>query len=86
MTDDCTVTGVANTWSLAGDSGARSTFSFCPHCGSTVFFRADAAPETTAVPLGIFTDGEPLIPKVSVYDNRQRSCVAILGDDVDHPV
>ena len=50
------VSGQSKQWINVGDSGGKAAFSFCPDCGSDVFFVIDALPGATAVPLGLFRD------------------------------
>src|SRR5580698_3547565 len=36
------ITGQTRTWLSAGDSGNRTTFRFCPDCGSTIAYVIEA--------------------------------------------
>jgi hypothetical protein len=57
------------------DDGDERVFSFCPECGSTVFYRTD--PELVAVPIGAFADPSFPPPRVSVYESRRHPWVAV---------
>jgi hypothetical protein len=59
------------------DFGEERTFRFCPDCGSTVFYTAEAAPDVIAVPVGAFADPSFAPPRVSVYESRRHSWVAL---------
>jgi hypothetical protein len=36
--------------------GYRYTYSFCPHCGTTFYYRNDTQPRSVAIPAGAFAD------------------------------
>ena len=46
---DVKVTGEANTWRVAGDSGNEKVHAFCPSCGTPVYLTFAAMPELIAV-------------------------------------
>jgi hypothetical protein len=52
--------GETRIWRRIGDDGTALDFRFCPHCGSTVWFTQDVAPELIAVAVGAF--GDPIFP------------------------
>ena len=66
------VEGDAHQFTLTGDEGGRATMSFCPACGTTVYYVADAMPDFIAIPAGAFADPQFPAPKVSVYDPFRR--------------
>jgi hypothetical protein len=82
--------GRATTFTRVGDSGGACVFSFCPVCGSSVFYTADGAdpPYTKdflAVTLGSFADPTFPTPTVSVYEERKHPWVKVLeGTDAEH--
>lgn len=78
------VEGEDRTWQRQGDEGGTATFHFCPRCGSTVWYQADAQPELIAVAIGAFADPDFPAPHYSVYEDRKHGWVAISGDGVDH--
>src|SRR5260370_1330830 len=45
---DVTITGEANTWRVAGDSGNEKVHAFCPTCGTPVHLAFVAIPEQIA--------------------------------------
>lgn len=77
--------GRASHWSRVGDEGTRATFSFCPDCGSTVWWTPDAQPEMVLVAMGAFA--EPTFtarPTFAVYDARRHPWVQVdVGEILD---
>ena len=69
---DVTIEGRAAAFTQTGDEGSRSTFSFCPECGTTVHYRNDRLPGMIAVPVGAFADPSFPPPTVSVYHDETR--------------
>jgi hypothetical protein len=65
------------------DEGEARTFSFCPECGATVFYKLESAPEVVAVPVGAFADPSFPAPWVSVYEERRHSWVQ-LPEGIEH--
>jgi hypothetical protein len=59
------------------DDGEGRTFSFCPECGATVFYKTESAPELVAVPVGAFADPSFPAPRVSVYESRRHPWVGL---------
>lgn len=61
------VTGPFTEYVRISDEGEERTFRFCPHCGATVFWTSETAPDTIAVAIGAFADPSFPQPTVSVY-------------------
>jgi hypothetical protein len=78
------IAGAFNEWSHVGDSGKRTTFRFCPICGSTVAYASEGMPGLTAVAVGGFADPDFPPPIYSVYEERKHKWVAIVGDGIEH--
>lgn len=76
--DSVTIAGTSNHYAHTGHYGV-ARFHFCPDCGSHLFFRHDDAPETIAVPIGMFADPHAFTPTVQVYGNRMHPWVEITG-------
>ena len=70
--DQVVVEGRAAEFTLTGDEGGRAAMSFCPDCGTTVYYRADTMPEFVITPAGCFADPQFPQPAVSVYDPFRR--------------
>ena len=75
--------GEAREWTRLGDEGGRAVFSFCPHCGSSVYYRSLADPDVIAVAAGAFADPGFPAPACSVYEERKHAWVTIAGD-IEH--
>jgi hypothetical protein len=65
------------------DDGEPRTFSFCPDCGATVFYRLPVFPGMTAVPVGAFADPTFPAPVRSIYDGRQHPWLT-LREPIEH--
>ena len=81
--DQVTIGGAAKTWSYKGESGNTAIFSFCPQCGSTLFYASDGMPGLTAVAIGGFADPAFAAPQYSVYEGRKHDWVEIVGENVE---
>ncbi len=82
--DRLTLRGEWREWKRVADSGNRTTYRFCPTCGSTLTYSNESTPGVTAVPVGAFADPSFPPPDRSVYEERRHPWVAILGDEVEH--
>jgi hypothetical protein len=65
-----------------GDEGGRFRFTFCPGCGSTVFYVEEGDEQLIAIPVGAFADPHFPAPRVSIYEERRHPWVS-LPDDVE---
>jgi hypothetical protein len=75
--DKVRIEGRATEYVRISDDGEPRTFSFCPDCGATVYYRVAAAPDVIAVPVGAFADPTFPPPTISVYESRRHPWVAI---------
>ncbi len=66
-----------------GDGGGRFRFTFCPRCGSTVFYVEEGDEGSIAIPVGAFADPRFPAPTISVYEERRYSWVSV-PDDAEH--
>ena len=57
------------------DEGEERRMSFCPECGSTVFYKLESQPDVVAIPVGAFADPSFPPPTVSVYESRRHPWV-----------
>ncbi len=71
------VTGKGTDFVRFGDEGGRFRFTFCPTCGSTVFYVQEGRDEHVAIPVGAFADSVFPPPSFSVYEERMHSWVAL---------
>ncbi|WP_437678844.1 GFA family protein [Sorangium sp. So ce131] len=66
-----------------GDEGTKSTFTFCPECGATVYYAMAGYEDTIAIPVGAFADPAFPGPAFSVYEERMHSWV-VMPQDIEH--
>jgi hypothetical protein len=71
------IQGRSSQYVRTADSGQKTTFHFCPDCGSTVHYQL--APNVIAIPVGAFADPAFPAPEFSVYESRQHKWVELLG-------
>jgi hypothetical protein len=65
-----TIAGTSNTFVRVGER--RTTFHFCPNCGSTVYYVSDHANDVIAIAIGAFADPSFPSPTVSVFEERKH--------------
>jgi hypothetical protein len=76
-----TVAGERTLYRQRGDSGRLTEASFCPVCGVTVCFRAEAMPGMIGIAAGCFAD--PDLPKPErLYWASRRHHWLDLGEDI----
>jgi len=73
--ENVTVAGERKAYIRASDSGYPVTFYFCPHCGSTVYWKPDRKPEMVAVAVGAFADPTFPAPSQAVYSEHRHRWV-----------
>jgi len=78
------IDGRATEFVRIGDDGNRITRSFCPTCGTTVFYRNSGISGVISIPVGGFADPAFPPPTVSVY-HVSRGCrwLEIRADPLD---
>lgn len=70
-----TVVGKSTEYVRTGDEGVKTTFRFCPKCGSTVYYTLANYAEAVSIPVGAFSDPSFPAPIFSVYEERMHSWV-----------
>ena len=70
--ESVTIEGDGTEFVRIGDEGARFRFTFCPECGSTVYYVEEGDERHVAIPIGIFADSRFPAPTVSVYEKRRH--------------
>lgn len=79
------IQGEAKTYARTGDTGSKVTFSFCPDCGTTLFWNPEKLPGQTTVALGAFADPDFTDElSYSVYNTRRHRWVKALAAAEDH--
>ena len=76
--------GEAREYVQISDEGEPRSFSFCPHCGVTVWFMSPSAPEVIAVPVGVFADPDFPPPMASGWEERKHCWVGFNELDLRH--
>lgn len=77
------LSGVSSEYVRVGDEGSRSTFHFCPSCGSTVYYEMQGMEAYLAIPVGAFADPSFPPPTISVYECRMHRWV-VPPHDAEH--
>ena len=77
LRDRISTEGETHIWRRVGDEGSVIDYRFCPHCGSTVWYTQDQAPELIAVAVGAFADSTFPAPARSNYDQRRHPWVGL---------
>ena len=72
-----TVAGEASAFTRRADSGNAFTNGFCPHCGTTVWCRAELKPDALGIPVGTFADSTFPAPVRSVWEQSRHGWVAM---------
>ncbi len=75
-----TMTGRSTQYVRTADSGKTVTSTFCPDCGSTVYYELEIVPGFIGVPVGGFADPGFTPPQVSVYDEHRHPWVGLSAD------
>lgn len=75
--DAISVAGVARTYARLADAGTTLQFSFCPRCGSTVFWTSSRYPSKVAVAIGAIADPDFPAPKNSLWERSKHRWVEI---------
>jgi hypothetical protein len=65
------------------DEGEERRFSFCPECGSSVFYKLGSPPEFVVIAVGAFADPGFPAPRVSVWEERRHSWVR-MPEGIEH--
>ncbi|WP_421581566.1 GFA family protein [Shinella sp. M31] len=81
---DCVdISGPSTEFVRTAESGRSVHMHFCPTCGSTVFWRADAAPSLIGVAVGAFADPAFASPSLSVFEQTKHGWVT-LDETMEH--
>lgn len=81
---DCIeISGASKEFVRTADSGRKVRMYFCPTCGSTVYWRAEAAPSWIGVAIGSFADPTFAPPALSVFEQSKHKWVH-LDEKVRH--
>lgn len=73
------ITGPATEFVRVAESGRRVRQYFCPTCGSTLYWKADASPSWIGVAVGAFADPAFTAPTLSVFEQSKHGWVRLDG-------
>jgi hypothetical protein len=73
--DRVDIAGESREYVRTSDQGEPRAYSFCPECGSTVYYLLESAPDVIAVPVGAFADPGFPEPGISVWERRKHGWV-----------
>ncbi|MCG7509220.1 GFA family protein [Mesorhizobium retamae] len=75
---DCVeVSGEPREFVRTAESGRKVRMYFCPTCGSTLYWKAEASPETVGVAVGAFADPAFAPPALSVFEKSKHDWVQL---------
>lgn len=74
---DVTIAGAHRDWSRPTTSGGTMVHSFCPVCGSTVFWKAGNHPAVVGIAAGAFTDPAFPPPLRSVWEQGKLAWIDV---------
>ncbi|WP_158929724.1 GFA family protein [Acidisphaera sp. S103] len=75
--DTVTVSGTPKEFARDATSGRKVRCYFCPNCGSTVYWKADALPSMIGVAVGALADPQFPAPFRSVFERSRHHWVHI---------
>ena len=84
LRESVSIRGNGTEFVRVGDEGGRFRFTFCPGCGSTVFYVEEGDEQQIAIPVGAFADSHFPVPTISVYEERRHWWVSLPDDVVEH--
>jgi hypothetical protein len=72
--------GKATEWTRTAESGNVLTYSFCPVCGSTVYWENTGFSDIIAIAIGTFADPNFPPPTISVWEECRHPWIASPSD------
>lgn len=81
-TDTVEISGAATAFNRVADSGRNVRMYFCPTCGSTVYWRPEAAPAIIGVGVGALADPNFPAPTLSIFERSKHHWVN-LAEEVE---
>ena len=77
------ISGAGTDYVRVGDEGGRARFTFCPTCGTTVYYVIEGREDSIVIPVGVFADASFPAPTFSVYEDRMHAWVT-MPPDMEH--
>jgi hypothetical protein len=81
--DQVTIEGHTKVFERAGQSGRKVRFYFCPNCGTSLYWEADARPDFYILAVGAFADPNFPPPSVSIFEESKHTWLQ-LPDGMKH--
>ncbi|SMF61476.1 GFA family protein [Allosphingosinicella indica] len=72
-----TIAGESRDWTRSSDEGFWSRSSFCPTCGTTLFWEIERRPGMISIAAGAFGESDFPRPDVTVYEDQGRPWITI---------
>jgi hypothetical protein len=80
-----TIEGSAKTFTRSSDAGRWLTFSFCPDCGTTLFWEMELRPGIIGIEVGTFGDRSFPQPEVAVWCQHAFDWAPLPNSTPVHP-
>ena len=78
-----TIEGETKVFDRDGKSGRKVRFYFCPNCGTSLYWEADARPGLYLLAVGAFADPNFPPPSVSIFEESKHAWTQ-LPDGMSH--
>jgi len=78
-----TIEGYTKVFDRYGQSGRKVRFYFCRNCGTSLYWEADARPDTYILAVGAFADPNFPQPSVSIFEESKHTWMR-LPDGMKH--
>ena len=77
------IEGQTRVFERNGDSGRKVRFYFCPNCGTSLYWEAEARPGVYILAVGAFADPNFPPPSVSIFEESKHTWTR-LSDGIEH--
>ena len=81
--EEVVISGSPKPFARVAASGGRVVNSFCPNCGSTVYWRAEILPAFIGVAIGTIEDLQGLAPNRSIFERSKLGWAEICCEGVE---
>lgn len=75
--DTVEISGAVTEFNRVAESGRNVRMYFCPICGSTVYWKPDAAPAMIGVAVGALADPDFPAPTLSIFEQSKHHWVTL---------
>lgn len=77
------IEGRSKVFERDGQAGRKVRFHFCPNCGTSLYWEADARPDWYIIAVGAFADPDFPPPSLSIFE-QSRHVWVMLPDGMKH--